>query len=91
MRRVRECDKCGSRIRDTKYPWYSYYAPNGEVAEGVLWRYCSDCKRDIQKLYAVHGDFFGRAKGAAEEADNTKEYNRSLDCVREAIRKGELS
>lgn len=85
------CDKCGSRIRDTKYPWYSYYAPTGEVAEGVLWRYCSDCKSDLKKLYGIAELFFERAEYSYEEGNNVDIYQNFPDYVRTAIKRGELT
>ena len=73
---VETCDKCETTIRDTKYPWYSYYSPKGE-ATTILFRYCNESKKEIQKLYGVSGDFFGKACNDSEEMENKIEYSKS--------------
>jgi len=71
-----ECDKCGSQIRDSKYPWYSYYAPDGG-ATTILFRYCEQSKIELQNLYGIPDDSFGRAVSNTEEEENKKEYQGS--------------
>ena len=73
---VETCDKCESTIRDTKYPWYSYYSPKGE-ATTILFRYCDESKKEIQKLYAIPEDFFGKASNDVEELENKIQYSES--------------
>lgn len=81
-----ECDKCGSQIRDTKYPWYSYYSPKGE-ATSVLFRYCNESKRDLQKLYEITDDYFGRASSDIDEKVNRAEYlSGKSHLIREALK-----
>ncbi len=68
-----ECDKCRSQIRDTKYPWYSYYAPDGE-ATTILFRYCNESKKELQKLYGISDEYFDRASTDEEENENKIQY-----------------
>lgn len=73
---VETCDKCESTIRDTKYPWYSYYSPKGD-AMTILFRYCNESKKEIQKLYGVSEDFFRKASNDKEEKENKIQYSES--------------
>lgn len=68
-----ECDKCGSQIRDIKYPYYSHYSPKGEPTT-ILFRYCNESKNMLQKLYDISEDFFGQATNDDEEKENKIQY-----------------
>jgi hypothetical protein len=69
---MKTCDKCGSSIRE-KYPWYSYYAPGGE-ATTMLFRYCSESKTMLQRLYGIDDEYFAKAVTDEEESQNNIEY-----------------
>lgn len=71
-----ECDKCGSQIRDTRYPWYSYYSPEGEGTE-ILFRYCDESKRMLKKLYGIPEEYFSRAYSDIDERENRADYEES--------------
>ena len=71
-----DCDMCGSRIRDTKYPWYSYYSPKGDATD-VIFRYCTESKNKLQTLYGIDDSYFSRAASQFEEEENIKQYEDS--------------